>query len=306
MFKKLIFLLILTALGLQTQAQSSSFYKLDVGFNLGLSNYLGEIGGKEKTERPFVLDMKLSQTRWAVGGFARYKMNNYYSLRADLMYGRIQGADSLSTNRGRVGRNLSFRNDMLELSARAEVYLYNTTDVGGKGWYRVDFKSYVFAGIGGLYHGPRALYNGKWEKLRPLQTEGIKYSPVTVTMPVGVGLFFTYKRKHRFGWEAGWRLTFTDYLDDISTVYADPSTFNGNATAIALSNRYTETNNPDRPDIANYTPGSKRGDSNDNDTYFYTTFSYSYVFRGKNPFYSQHYSWLGGRKGKRVSARVKF
>lgn len=305
MRNRLIFLLLILAT-VRANGQSSSFYKLDVGFNLGLSNYLGEIGGKEKTERPFVWDMKLNQTRWALGGFARYKLNNYVSVRADLMYGRIQGADSLSTNRGRVGRNLSFRNDMLELSGRAEVYLYNTSDVGGKGWYRVDFKSYVFAGIGGVLHGPKALYGGEWVKLRPLQTEGVKYSKVTVCMPVGVGLFFTYKRKHRFGWEAGWRLTFTDYIDDISTVYADPSIFNGDATAIALSNRYGETNNTDIPDISNYTVGSKRGDSNDNDTYFYTTFSYSYVFRGKNPFYSQHYSWLGGRKGKRTNARVKF
>ncbi|MBX7093684.1 MAG: hypothetical protein K1X56_03100 [Flavobacteriales bacterium] len=296
----------LSLLALPVMSQMSTFYRLDVGGGFGVSNYLGEIGGKEKTERPFVWDMKLNQTRWNVGGFARFKMNNYYSLRADLVYGRIQGADSLSTNRGRVGRNLSFRNDMLELSARAEVYLYNTNDVGNRGWYRVDFKSYAFAGVGGLLHGPKALYNGEWVKLRPLETEGVKYGKITAVVPVGVGFFFTYKRQHRFGWEAGWRLTFTDYLDDISTVYADPSIFGGNQTAIDLANRSGELTDQQRPSMANYAPGQKRGDSNDNDTYFYSTFTYSYVFRGKNPFYTQHYSWLGGRKGRRTLARVKF
>ncbi|HRJ38600.1 MAG TPA: DUF6089 family protein [Flavobacteriales bacterium] len=286
-------------------AQRSSFYKFEVGGGLGMSNYLGEIGGKEKTERPFVWDMKLNQTRWAVGGYARYKMSNYLSVRADLIYGRIQGADSLSDNRGRVGRNLSFRNDLLEFSGRAEVYMYNTNDVGGKGWYRVDFKSYVFAGIGGVLHGPKALHNGEWVKLRPLTTEGVNYGRVTATMPIGVGFFFTYKRRHRFGWEMGWRMTFTDYLDDISGVYADPSML-PNATSIALANRSDELTDAQRPHIANYAPGQKRGDSNDNDTYFFTTFTYGYVFRGKNPFYTQHYSWLGGRKGRRTISRVKF
>ena len=287
-------------------AQKSTYYKIDVGFNVGVSNYLGEIGGKEKTEQPFIWDMKLSQTRWTLGGFARYKMNDFVSVRADLNYGRIQGADSLSENRGRVGRNLSFRNDMLEMTLRGEIYLYNMRDVGGKGWYRTDFKSYVFFGFGGVMHGPKALYQGDWVKLRPLQTEGIRYGLISPVIPVGLGFYFTHKRKYRFGWEMGWRMTFTDYLDDISTTYADPSTFNGNQTAIDLANRAPELNDNQRPALAYYMPGEKRGDSNDNDTYFFTQFSYSYVFRGKNPFYTQNYSWLGGRSGKRKGVRVKF
>jgi hypothetical protein len=288
-----------------SQGRSSSFYKQDIGFNLGLGNYLGEIGGKEKTEQPFIWDMKLQKTRWAIGGFYRYKLNNYVALRADVIYGRIEGSDALSTNRGRVGRNLSFRNDLLELSGRAEIYLYNAVDVGGRGWYKVDFKSYVFAGVGGVMHGPKTLYDGEWVKLRPLMTEGVAYKKTTLCFPLGLGLFFTYKRKHRFGWEMGWRLTMTDYLDDISTVYRDPSEFNGDQMAIDLANRSDELDDDARPDLANYAPGSKRGDSNDNDTYFFTTFSYSYVLRGKNPYYTQHYNWLGGRGGKQRT-RVKF
>ena len=36
---------------------------------------------------------------------------------------------------------------------------------------------------------------------------------------MGFGFFFTFKRQHRIGLEFGWRLTFTDYMDDISTEY---------------------------------------------------------------------------------------
>jgi hypothetical protein len=262
-------------------ARKSTMYRNDIGFNFGLANYLGEIGGKEKTEQPFIWDMKLRETRWAFGGFYRYKLNDYVSLRGDFIYGRIQGDDAYSENPGRVGRNLSFRNDMLELSARTEIYLLNIADVGNRGWYKVDFKSYAFAGIGAAFHEPKTLYQGEWVKLRPLQTEGVAYNKVIATMPLGLGFFFTYKRQHRFGWEMGWRMTFTDYLDDISTVYRDPSDFNGNTMAISLANRTEELSSAERPDIENYKPGSKRGDPTDNDTYVYTTFSYSYVLRSK-------------------------
>lgn len=285
----------------------SSYYKIDAGGYLGMSNYLGEIGGKEQTERPFIWDMKLNQTRWSMGGFVRKKINDYFAVHVSLNYLRIQCADNLSTNRGRRGRNLSFKNDILDLAARAEVYIYNIPDVGGTGRYRLDFKSYAFVGVGGFLHGPKAIYNGEWVKLRPLMTEGQAkpYSKIGVCIPVGLGFYFTQKRKYRFGWEVSWRLTFTDYIDDISTVYADPALLSSDM-ARDLANRHDEVSgNPDVPADAFYEPGQKRGDSSDNDTYFYMGFSYSYVFRGRNSFYTQNYNWIGGR-GKRDRVKVKF
>lgn len=287
--------------------RKSSYYKLDVGGYLGMANYLGEIGGKEKTERPFIWDMKLNQTRWSMGGFARYKINDFFAVHASLNYIRIQGDDALSTNRGRRGRNLNFRNDILDFAVRGELYIYNIPDVGGTGRYRLDFKSYAFVGVGGFLHGPKTVYDGAWVKLRDLKTEGQAkaYSKVGVCIPVGLGFYFTKKRKYRLGWEVSWRMTFTDYIDDISTVYANPSDLTSQA-AIDLSNRHDEVaGNPDVPDDRYYAPGEKRGDSSDNDTYFYMGFSYSYVFRGRNSFYSQNYNWIGGR-GKRERVKVKF
>jgi hypothetical protein len=304
--------LILTFCALITVSYSeaqrkSSYYKVDVGGYLGMANYLGEIGGKEKTERPFIWDMKLNQTRWSMGGFVRYKLNDYISIHTSLNYIRIQCADNLSTNRGRRGRNLSFRNDILDLASRAEVYIYNIKDVGGTGRYRLDFKSYAFVGVGAYLHGPKAIYEGAWTKLRPLKTEGQakEYSKVGVCIPVGLGFYFTQKRKYRIGWEVSWRLTFTDYIDDISTVYADPADLSSQAS-IDLANRHDELNgDPSVPTSVYYEPGEKRGDPSDNDTYFYMGFSYSYVFRGRNSFYTQNYNWIGGR-GARARVKVKF
>lgn len=281
-------------------------YALDYGFGLGVSNYLGEMGGKDKARRDFLWDMKLGQTRWAMGGFVRYRFNDLIAVHGSLNYGRIQGSDALSTNRGRRGRNLSFRNDLLELGARADIYVYRINDVGRTGRYRLDFRSYIFGGIAGVLHSPKALYNTEWVKLRPLQTEGVSYGKVTMAIPYGLGFYFTQKKKYRFGFEMGWRLTFTDYLDDVSGVYADPSSLSS-AEAIALANRRDELGtDPSVPLPDNYTPGSKRGDPSHNDTYFFAMFTYSYVWKGRNTFYTQNYGWMFGRKGKRRVVRVKF
>lgn len=282
-------------------------YAFDYGFGLGAANYLGEMGGKEKTRRDFIADMKLSETRWAINGFARYKFNNYFAGHVGLTYLRIEGDDKLSTNRGRRGRNLSFRNDMLEMALRGDVYIYGSNDVGRRGTYRLDFKSYAFFGIAGLLHGPKTIYNSEWVKLRPLMTENVKYSKVTFAIPMGLGFYFTKKRKYRFGFEMGWRVSFTDYLDDVSTVYQDFSG-SGNQMLIDLSNRRPELDADDStvPTNANYQPGDKRGDASHNDTYFYTLVTYSYVLRGRNTFYTQNYNWLFGKKGKHRLVRVKF
>ncbi len=306
--KKLLLLsLSLLLLANNSDAQRKKMrYAFDYGFGIGPSNYLGEMGGKEKTRRDFIWDMKLRNTRYSVSGFARYKLNNYFAVHAGMAYLRIQGDDKLSSNRGRKGRNLNFRNDMLEFTLRGDAYIYGSNDVGKRGTYRLDFKSYVFAGIGAVIHSPKTTYDGGWVKLRPLMTEGVSYKKVSMAIPLGLGFYFTKKRKYRFGFELGWRLTFTDYLDDVSGVYVDHSA-SGNQMLIDLANRRDELGTDTSvPTSDNYSPGSKRGDASHNDTYFYSVFTYSYVLKGRNTFYTQNYNWLFGKKGKHRLVRVKF
>lgn len=284
-------------------------YSWDFGGGLGGANYLGEIGGNEKARREFVNDIKMSQTRPAITGFARYRFSPTVLFKGSLTGFRIQGADKLSTNPGRVGRNLNFRNDILELATTTEINFYQPNDIGNTRRFRLDFRSYVFFGVAAFYHNPKANYNGEWINLQPLRTEGqIKpYSKFQISVPMGVGFYYTFKRKHRFGWEFGWRKTFTDYLDDISTQYASPEQLNNDPTAIAIANRRNEINDANLPHYANYTPGSKRGDPNNKDNYFTSTINYSYVIRGKSSFYRSKYNFIWGKGGrKKRKTRAKF
>ncbi|MBC7863830.1 MAG: hypothetical protein IAF38_12720 [Bacteroidia bacterium] len=270
-------------------------YKWDFGGGLGVSNYLGDIGGKENTRRDFVADLKMAKTRVNVNGFARmkfYRVRRLY-LKTELNYLMIEGSDKLSTNPGRMYRNLDFRNNIFELSSTFQFVFFENMDVGGSYRYRNTFRAYVFGGVGVYHHDPKGLYNGEWVKLRPLMTEGKKYSPFGISIPTGIGFSYTYKKRHRISWEMNWRTTFTDYLDDISTVYADPASLSS-PTAVALANKtdVTAANSYSAGFSNNFIGGSKRGDASHNDSYLTTNISYSYVFRGKRgPF------WIKGRGG---------
>jgi hypothetical protein len=279
-------------------------YRLEFGVAAGAANYLGEMGGKEKTRRNFIYDIKLGQTRTATGAFVRYKLSPALSLRGQFTWGRVAGADSLSKNRGRVGRNLSFRNDLYEITGLIDYFFYTSNDVARVGGKRLDFRSYVFAGAGAFIHNPKAKYNGEWVDLRPLQTEGVAYDKVEVTIPAGLGIQYTLGRKLKLGMEVGWRTTFTDYIDDVSTYYVvktDP-------LESALANRSNETNSENAADPVNYIPGTKRGDPTHNDSYLFTTLNFSYALRGKNSFYKSKYNYITGvrRKMKKRRVRAKF
>jgi len=282
----------------------------DYGFALGVSNYLGDIGGKEKTRRDFVADMKMAKTRWNVGGFARYKVHQKLSVKVALDYLRIEGDDKLSSNPARNARNLNFKNDIFDLAVTGQVFFYEDNDLGNTYRYRNGFRAYFFAGVGAYYSNPKTLDGNV--KLRPLHTEGVSYSPVGINIPAGVGFYFTFQKKHRIGYEINYRTTFTDYLDDVSGNYADPSGMS--AEGAALSNRTNEVSGLDPIFAKNFGydaatgTTNKRGDKTHKDGYMTMSLSYSYVLRGKSSFYRGRYGHFFGkhRRGKVRKIRAKF
>lgn len=296
---KILFLSILIS------SAAFSQYKWDFGFDLGATNYLGEMGGKEKTRQNFVADMKMAETRWDMGGFARYKINQRFAVKSEIAYLRIKGDDALSTNTGRHARNLSFRNDIFELSVTPEVTYYENNDLGSSYKFRLGFKAYGFVGVGVYHHNPKTYYKGDWVALQPLQTEGVKYNLWQFNVPVGTGFYFTLKKKHRIGFEYNWRICFTDYLDDVSTKYIDPSKLNS-SQAVALSNRTGELGNAIPGDVKGFfTPGHKRGDPSHKDTYMTMMLNYSYVIRGKSNFYRSRYGSFFFKKTRRKVRKIR-
>jgi uncharacterized protein YkuJ len=274
-------LLAAAALTLSNIQTSQAQYNNELGFSLGGSNYLGDIGGKEKIARRFVADMKLNQTNLMGGIYARHKFNGYYSIKGALNIGKISGDDQLSENTGRNTRNLRFKNNIKELTFLNELHIFELADVGSRGTYQFDMQGYIFAGVNVFHHNPKGRIDGQatWYQLKPLQTEGMNYSNWGIGIPAGVGINVTYRRQHKFGWDLTWTTTFTDYLDDISSTYLDDSQLDSQL-ARRLANQSDLSDQSNNPSIIeSFKPGSKRGESSYNDSYLFSSISYGYIFR---------------------------
>ncbi len=292
-FKATLFAAALLACPALVNAQ----YYWDAGFSIGAANYLGDMGGNALTRRDFVSDMKLSETRTSAGAFVRYKINPSFSVKANVSWARISGDDKLSSNPARNARNLSFRNDLVEATAMGQFFFYEINDLGRTHRHKDNFRAYVGLGAGAVYHNPKTTWNGEWVALRPLTTEGRRYTTVAAVIPASAGFYFTFNKQYRIGWDLTWRTTFTDYLDDVSTRYAEPSAL-PSALAIELANRTDELTGVEPAFAENFTPGNKRGDSRHNDSYLTTSVEFSYAFRGHSSVGKPRYPWIHDKPDK--------
>lgn len=246
--------------------------RVELGLLGGVSNYSGELTPD--------YGIVLSESRPAVGGLLRYSPNNFLSLRFGISSAYISGTDENWSDPALQQRNLSFRSNIVEASFIAEI------NVPGYDVEMKKFSPYLFVGVAGFYHNPMALYQGEWIKLQPLGTEGQgttafpdrkPYSLYQAAIPFGVGTKFGLGSGLTLSAELGVRMTFTDYLDDISTTYVDPNILileNGELS-YRLSNRTGELAGRDRPiDFGNNDP---RGNPDIKDWYVIAGFTFTYT-----------------------------
>ena len=118
--------------------------------------------------------------------------------------------------------------------------------------------------------------------LKPLSTEGQglpgypdkkTYSLTQLAIPFGGGVKFAVTDNLHLGLEVGFRKLFTDYLDDVSTTYADPADLlvARGQLAVDMSYRGDDVGNPIYP-----AKGAGRGGPNYNDTYYFTGLHLTY------------------------------
>lgn len=234
-------------------AEAQSFYALRKNRSLiltvgtGTSTYFGEL----KNDGDF-MDAKPNLT----AGLSFFVLPNV-SVRGDVTWFQLSGSDAEADDPSRVSRNLSFRANNFELSFTSALYLKPNPY---RYYQRPGINPYVFAGLAFLYSNPTAEYNGGRFALQPLQTEGVRYSRMNVAIPFGAGVRFKMGPFINLALEGGYRKTFTDYLDDVSTVHPDKTGWD--ATRRALSDR--------RPELGRtpYEVGVQRGDPSTKDGYF--------------------------------------
>ena len=200
----------------------------------------------------------------------------------------------------RYYRNLNFKSDVFEMQLAAEIIPYNFELGGGYKNYSV-ISPYGFIGVGFFAFQPKGLYNGSWVELKPLRTEGqglvdgrAEYQLVQLNIPLGFGVKWMYNDTWALALEINHRMTFTDYIDDVSTFYVkDQSVFDQlgpgeSIIANSMSRRSGEIDNGGVNSIVT-APGAQRGDPQDNDSYYTVTVRFSFYLDTQNMGGSKRY-----------------
>jgi Domain of unknown function (DUF6089) len=142
-----------------------------------------------------------------------YRYSKRFVFRSQLSYLSMSSKDRTRDN---ASRNLSFLTHGVEFNVGA---VYDILKFEPLYFRRIDIAPYLHAGIGVLQYSPTTRLNGEWYRLRPIQTEGKKYSQFAFVVPFGFGLRFKLLDHWDICTEFGYRYTSTDYLDDVSTQY---------------------------------------------------------------------------------------
>jgi len=296
-----------------------------IGLTTNAMNYFGDL---TPISHRFSTDLKL--TRPAFGLTYGYRFGPYYTIRGQFSYGTLRGSDYESADpihevaKFRYVRNLSFRNRIKELSVTGMFDLFKNENTYIS---RVDFTPYAFGGVAIFHHNPKALAPatdqsgaalaeaGQWVDLQPLGTEGqfstlsdsavnfgIKpYNKFQISIPLGIGVRYRISDTFDFSMETGFRVLFTDYIDDVGANYVDLNVLGG-PLARAMADRSQETIDAESGEARNMeavasvagvpfpspggyntfagygreSPTNMRGSKNA-DIYFVTTIRFSYI-----------------------------
>lgn len=243
-----LFLLLLANIGL---AQ-----RVELGIQAGACNYWGDLSPV----------LRFNETNLCGGIFFRLNLNHTWALKTELNQYMVSGSDkNFDFNKN---RNLSFFSPITEGAVLME---FNYSKYGSYILHK-KFTTYVYAGIAGFRFKPQTVLDGKVYELAVYQTEGIVYNKFSLAVPFGLGAKWMLNNKFALEGQFGFRKTFTDYLDDVSTVYPDVSSrFNdGGLIGATLTDRSIEIYGTPQ-----YSKNYKRGSPEQKDWYMCATVSVS-------------------------------
>lgn len=278
---------------LQTKNANAQYYFYDddyydspflfeIGASVGAMNCLTDIGGAKGVGKRFIKDLNLGTTSVSGGVFINAIYKNAVALRLEGAFGKISANDNVLKNVNpldiafqRYNRNTSFRSKITEISLVTELHpLFIFINYEERESDPPQLSPYLLAGVGYYTFNPQTELNGKWIDLQPLSTEGQGfkeypdrkvYKLQQINIPVGLGLKYELSRMVNLRGEFVYRVLQTDYLDDVSTTYVDPTLYSNYFTGTKLANAVILS---DRQITKVTGPGGKRGSPKQNDAFF--------------------------------------
>lgn len=271
-----------------SNAQNDRWFRtseLEFGIIAGASHYSGDLTQSYFETR----GMKPS-----FGLITRFTPHDRWTFRLSGQYGGLEGDDNwydqdelFKDDEGNSNpRNLHFKSALWDFTAAAELNLVTLDPRNPTG-----IMPYIFFGVSVFKYNPLSQFiydpnsphlsrlnnnyaslegrNEEWVALQNMGTEGQettefnqerkRYSLTQIGIPVGAGIKAKLSQNWAVGLEYGIRITFTDYLDDVSTTYVEPTRIEGAYGPMAAAMA-------DRSPVL-HEEGDMRGDSQNKDTY---------------------------------------
>ena len=232
--------------------------RAEIGLHAGVSNYFGDLAPS----------VRFNESHPAAGLYARLNLNHTWAMRLEFNRFRVSGNDAnFSFNKV---RNLSFQTDINEV---AYIFEFNYLKYGPHVLHE-NFTSYVYLGLAGFSFDPKAYMDGTWFTLSDYKTENVAYKKLSVAVPFGIGIKYMPNKRFAIEAQLGFRKTFTDYIDDVSTVYPDINArfADGGLITAKLTDRSIE-----HFGTPQFKDGYQRGDPGHKD--WYTSFTLGCSFR---------------------------
>lgn len=226
----------------------------------GAMNYIGDLNDQSALGMPDL----------AYGFGLRSALDNRWAVRYEATLGSVHSDDYLEL------RNLSFRSKIYEAAAIFEFSFWNF----GVGATDKTWVFYLFGGLAAFYFDPEASYTDadgavQWVRLQPLHTEGQAsteypnrkpYRLVQVSLPFGIGVKTRLNKTFSLNIDYGFRKTWTDYIDDVSTTYVGADVLMHNDTDPEMAVRMGDRSGEAVEGYVN-AAGIKRGDDSLDDWY---------------------------------------
>lgn len=251
---------------------------------VGISSYQGDLKANS-------FSLKQSSLFGSLG--AKYDFTEHISARSFFSLTKLAGDDKNGTE-SMQSRNLNFGSKLFDWELTGQYSLFSFND---KWW-----SPYVFAGIGLFHFKPYTTDpDGARVFLQPLSTEGQGFLPgvkeyklTQFMIPLGIGAEYALNEDMRVGLEFGYRKTFTDYIDDVSTNYVDEAALLSARGQVAVDYAWRGDEKNGIP----YPPGGTiRGNPANKDAYYYISLTYSW--RLVLDQYKEIAGLPAGKKGKK-------
>lgn len=274
---------------------------VSVGMNFGLADLWGDVGTAGPVDH-YANERYWSKPHFMGGIFMRFTGHPSMALRLNLNYGTLYANDDWNINKAKDAKSIeedAFQRYLRNQDARANVWegtamieimplrFNSESKMANK-----KMQPYVALGAGVFHYRPQTSLidpvtgHKKWvytKELR-LEGEGIPNSNSAqrnlwqLCVPLGAGLRWNVGKQMNIGFEWSYRMTTTDRLDNVSSVYLSPDFYDRYLSPedAAVAKQVYDKSWAIEPASEN-PPGSIRGNKDVLDGY--STFSIQIIYR---------------------------